>query len=156
MWPFVQCIRSVCAMCSLSPSPSFSVRAAQFLFAINAASWLIWGETVVVVVAFAVYFSLYRRHAYRSAVRMQLFCLSQYNFQRFFCLWFCGVKMRTASHWCVVFLFIYFQCCCCPDFHVIFLFVFFSSLIAARVFWLSDLCTDSISVRWDRMMFLDK
>lgn len=91
-----------CALCSHSPSPSVYAWLNTYLPWMPLRDWFL-GE-LLLLLRYIFFVFLYRRHSYRSAVQMQLFCLSKYNFQRFFSsVWFCGVKMGTASHWCVVF-----------------------------------------------------
>lgn len=109
----------------------------------------------VVVVGFAIFFSYSRSDG--IGVPFECNCFVWVNIISIvFFLLFCGVKMRTASHWCAAFfhLFIYFQCCAVllgwyPCEFFVFAVIFMSSLwlLCARVFWLSDLCSDS-NCRW--------
>lgn len=138
--PFVRCIRIVSmSMSSRLSSFSLVVHAVQFLFAINTASWLILGEQLLLaVVVFVIFYSIDRHHPYRSAVRMQLFCLSKYNFQRVFFLlyYFVGLKCEprlTDASLFFLFIYLFSILCCCPDFHVIFFLL--ESLWLPRVYF---------------------
>lgn len=70
------------AVSAVSPPPSACARRSIF---ICHKCRIVTDFRGAIVVVFAI-LSSFCHHSFRSAVRMQLFCLSKYNFQRFFSL----------------------------------------------------------------------